>query len=89
MHTHRIYVCNARAAVEDIRRRLLAFPEVLELFVTGRPDVLVVVHTGRPRLGAWHGALRSAGYRVSSRRRAAPPPRLTSVRLPAEVAKAA
>jgi ATP-dependent Zn protease len=37
---------------------------VLEVFVTGRPDLLVVVCAGRPRPGDWLCALRRLGYRT-------------------------
>jgi hypothetical protein len=47
---------------------LFAFPEVLEVFSTGRPDALVVVCSGRPHPGEWLRALRAAGYHPRPRR---------------------
>ena len=69
MQTHRIHVSGGRERVHEIRNELFDFPEVLEVLVTGRPDVLVVVHAGRPRPGEWLRALRRRGYRTSRRRR--------------------
>jgi hypothetical protein len=66
--THQIYVAKGRDRVQDIRSALFAFSEVLDVFVTGRPDALVVVLTGRPRPGEWLRTLRAAGYDVSARR---------------------
>ena len=70
MQTHEIHVSGAREQVHEIRSELFAFPEVLEVFVTGRPDLLVVVCAGRPRPGDWLRALRRLGYRTPSRSRA-------------------
>jgi hypothetical protein len=70
MQTHEIRVSGARDQVHEIRAELFAFPEVIEVFVTGRPDFLVVVHAGRPRPGEWLRALRRLGYRTPSRSRA-------------------
>lgn len=70
MNTHQIRVSDGRESVEDIRHRLFSFTEVLEVLATGRSDVLVVVHTGRPRLGKWLAALRAVGYRTPARRAA-------------------
>jgi hypothetical protein len=56
--------------VQEIRHELFAFPEVLDVFVTGRPDCLVVVSLGRPRPGEWLRALRAVGYQVPIRRHA-------------------
>jgi hypothetical protein len=68
LQTHQIYVSKGRDRVQDIRSALFAFSEVLEVFVTGRPDALVVVLAGRPRPGEWLRTLRAAGYEVSARR---------------------
>ena len=68
MRTHQIHVANGREMVWEIRRELFRFPEVLEVFVTGRPDALVVVFTGRPRPGRWLRALWAAGYHAPARR---------------------
>ena len=73
MQTHQIHVSGARERVHVIRNELFAFPEVLEVFVTGRPDVLVVVYAGRPRPGEWLRALRVLGYRTPARRHAGLP----------------
>ena len=64
MQTHQIHVSGARQRVHEIRNDLFAFSEVLDVFVTGRPDVLVVVHAGRPRPGEWLRALRRLGYEM-------------------------
>jgi hypothetical protein len=70
MRTHQIHVSNGREAVDEIRRQLFLFPEVLEVFSTGRPDVVVVVCAGRPRPGEWLRALRALGYQTPARRSA-------------------
>ena len=70
MQTHRLHVSNARDSVLEIRSELFVFPEVLEVFVTGRPDVLVVVCSGRPRPTQWLRTLRAAGYETLARRHA-------------------
>lgn len=69
MQTHQINVSRARDMVQEIRHELFAFPEVLDVFVTSRPDSLVVVSRGRPRPGDWLRALRVVGYEVPPRRR--------------------
>src|ERR1700742_357019 len=56
--------------VNDVRGELFNFPEVLDVFITGRPDALVVVCSGRPRPGEWLGALRRVGYGVPAKRHA-------------------
>ena len=71
MKTHQIHVSGARERVHEIRRELFAFSEVLDVFVTGRADVLVVVYAGRPRPGEW--------LRVLRRRDALPPRRTEEV----------
>lgn len=70
MQTHQVHVLDGRDRVHEIRTELFAFPEVLDVFVTGRPDALVVVYLGRPRTGEWLRALRAVGYRVPARQRA-------------------
>ncbi|MEA2211033.1 MAG: hypothetical protein QOF83_981 [Solirubrobacteraceae bacterium] len=70
MQTHQINVSSARDIVQEIRHELFQFPEVLDVFVTGRPDWLVVVSRGRPRPGEWLRALRAVGYHVPVRRHA-------------------
>jgi hypothetical protein len=67
VQTHQIHVSGARERAHDIRSELFGFPEVLDVFVTGRPDVLVVVYAGRPRPGEWLRALRRLGYRTPAR----------------------
>jgi hypothetical protein len=70
MQTHQINVARARDMAQEIRHKLFEFPEVLDVFVTGRPDWLVVVSQGYPRPGEWLRALRAAGYQVPVRRHA-------------------
>jgi len=70
MQTHQIHVSNGRDRVHEVRSELFIFPEVLDVFVTGRPDALVVVFSGRPRPGEWLSALRRVGYDVPARRHA-------------------
>ena len=80
MQTHQIHVSDGRHRVHEIRTELFAFPEVLDVFVTGRPDALVVVNWGRPRPGEWQRALRAVGYHVPARpRTAAVAPRFDAV----------
>jgi hypothetical protein len=67
MQTHQIQVSGAKEQVHGIRDELFAFPEVLDVFVTGRPDILVVVYAGRPRPGEWLHALQAVGYRTPTR----------------------
>ncbi|MCW3057485.1 MAG: hypothetical protein JWO21_1454 [Solirubrobacterales bacterium] len=64
MHTQEIHVTGARGAVREIRLRLFAFSEVLDVLPTSRLDSLVVVVVGRPRPAEWGLALRAAGYEV-------------------------
>jgi hypothetical protein len=70
VQTHQIHVSNGRDRVDAVRSELFTFPDVLEVFVTSRPDALVVVCSGRPRPGDWLGHLRRVGYDVPTRRRA-------------------
>ena len=53
--------------MNEIRSELFVFPEILDVFVTGRPDSLVVVCQGRPRPAEWLRALRAARYDVAHR----------------------
>jgi hypothetical protein len=76
VQTHQISVSRGRDGVNEIRQKLFAFPEVLEVFITDRPDALVVVCSGRPRPGEWLRALRAMGYEVPARAR----PRPTALR---------
>ena len=71
VQTHQINISHGRDNVHEIRRELFAFSEILDVFVTSRPDSLVVVCAGRPRLGEWRRALRTAGYEIPPRRRPA------------------
>jgi hypothetical protein len=71
VQTHQIQISNGRDNVHEIRNALFAFPEVLDVFITGRQDALVVVCSGRPRPGDWLRALRAAGYDPPPRQRAA------------------
>jgi hypothetical protein len=68
VQTYQITISKGCDNVHEIRRELFAFSEVLDVFVTGRPDSLVVVCAGRPRLGEWRRALRAVGYEVPARR---------------------
>ncbi len=68
MQTYEIHVAGARDRVHELRRELFAFPEILDVFVTSRPNSLVVVCTGRPRPGEWLRGLRALGYEVLARR---------------------
>jgi hypothetical protein len=69
VQTHKIQIFNGRKRVFEIRRELFAFPEIMEVFITSRPDALVVVCSGRPRPAEWLRALREAGYDAVVRRR--------------------
>jgi hypothetical protein len=71
VQTYQITISQGRDNVHEIRRELFAFSEILDVFVTSRPDSLVVVCAGRPRLGEWRRALRAAGYEIPPRRRSA------------------
>jgi hypothetical protein len=68
VQTYQINISHGRHNVHEIRRELFAFSEILDVFVTSRPDSLVVVCAGRPRLGEWLRALRAVGYEISARR---------------------
>jgi hypothetical protein len=68
VQTHQINISHGRDNVHEIRRELFAFSEILDVFVTARPDSLVVVCAGRPRPSEWLRALRAAGYQVPTRR---------------------
>jgi hypothetical protein len=72
--TYQMNISQGRERVHEIRRELFAFPEILDVFVASRPDALVIVYAGRPRLGEWRRALRAVGYEVPARRH--PPPEL-------------
>jgi hypothetical protein len=72
MHTQEIHVTGARGAAREIRLRLFAFSEVLDVLPTSRLDSLVVVVVGRPRPAEWGVALRAAGYEVLRPRAARP-----------------
>jgi hypothetical protein len=69
VQTHQINVSKGRDRVNEIRAELFKFPEILDVFVTGRPDSLVVVCSGRPRPAEWLRALRAVGYEELARRR--------------------
>jgi hypothetical protein len=68
VQTYQIHVAGARDRVHAIRSELFVFPEILEVFVTGNPNSLVVVCAGRPRPGDWLRAIRTRGYEVLPRR---------------------
>lgn len=69
VQTYKIYVSKGRDRVNEIRSELFDFPEILDVFITGRPDSLVVVYQGRPRPAQWLRALRTAGYALPGRSR--------------------
>jgi hypothetical protein len=69
VQTYQINVSTGRDKVQEIRRELFAFSEILEVFTTSQPDALIVVCGGRPRAGEWLRALRAIGYEASARRR--------------------
>jgi hypothetical protein len=70
VQTYQITVSHGRDKVHEIRGELFAFSEILDVLVTSRPDSLVVVCAGRPRLGEWLRALRAVGYEIPPRRHA-------------------
>ena len=67
VQTCQIGVAEGRDRVNEIRSELFGFPEILEVFITGRPDSLVVVCQGRPRPAEWQRALRAVGYELAPR----------------------
>lgn len=67
MQTHQIHVAGAPEGIDQIRSELFAFAGVLDVFVTGQPDAVVVVYAGRPRPGEWLRALQRLGYRMPVR----------------------
>jgi hypothetical protein len=73
VQTYQIYVSKGRDRVHEIRSELFVFPEILDVFITGRRDSLVVVCRGRPRPAEWLRALRAVGYGVPQRRRSGTP----------------
>jgi hypothetical protein len=90
MQTYQINISHGRDYVHEIRRELFTFSEILEVFVTSRPDSLVVVCAGRPRLGDWLRALRAVGYEVPARRHSARPTTPSSIiRIHAQVSQIA
>jgi hypothetical protein len=72
VQTHQIQITDGRRRVDEIRCELFAFPEVLDVFITRRPDALVVVCSGRPHPAEWQRALRAVGFHFPSRRRVSP-----------------
>jgi hypothetical protein len=72
VQTYQIHVSDGRARLSDVRSALFAFPEILDVFITGRPDTLVVVCAGRPHPVQWLQRLRLAGYDAWIRRRPDP-----------------
>ena len=82
MQTHPIHVTDGRERVLEVRGELFVFSDVLDVFATGRPDVLVVICSGRPRPDEWLGVLRAAGYEIPARphARAASPNGVTTLR---------
>jgi hypothetical protein len=80
MQTHPLHVLDARERIDEVRAVLLAFTDVLEVFSTGQPDMLVVLCSGRPCPGEWVRALRAAGYRIPPRRHAGKVPSVPPTR---------
>jgi hypothetical protein len=74
VQTHQIQITDGRNRVDQIRRELFAFPEVLDVFITPSPEALVVVCSGRPHPAEWQRALRDVGFSFPSRRRPTPRP---------------
>jgi hypothetical protein len=70
MQTHPLHVIHGRERALEIRTELFVFGDVLDVFVTGHPDVLVVACAGCPRPAEWLRVLRAAGYEIPARRRA-------------------
>jgi hypothetical protein len=68
VQTHQIQISGGRDRVDQIRSELFAFTDVLEVFVTGRPDALVVVCCGHPHPADWLRAPRGAGFGPPARR---------------------
>ena len=79
MQTHPLHVTHGRERALDIRSELFAFGDVLDVFVTGDPDVLVVACSGRPHPAEWLRVLHAAGYEIPVRRRARSPQLLLNV----------
>ena len=73
MQTHLLHVADGRERVDEIRRELFALPGVLDVFVTSRPDSVVVVCEGRPHLADWSRTLRTVGFDVRARPSVTPP----------------
>jgi hypothetical protein len=69
VQTYQIHVSDGRARIDDVRSALFAFPEILDVFITGRSDTLVVVCAGRPHPVQWLRRLRLVGYDAWIRRR--------------------
>jgi hypothetical protein len=67
MQTHPIHVTGGRERVLEVRSELFLFSDVLDVLPTGRPDLLVVICSGRPRPAEWLGALLAAGYEIPVR----------------------
>lgn len=78
MQMHPLHVVGGRERVLDIRTELFVFGEVLDVFVSGRPDVVVVACSGHPRPAEWLNALRTAGYEIPLRRRGRVPRSITT-----------
>jgi hypothetical protein len=79
MQTHPLHVTHARERALEIRTELFAFGDVLDVFATGDPDVVVVACSGRPHPAEWLRVLRAAGYEIPGRRRARAPQLLWNV----------
>ena len=67
MQSHALHVIDGRERALEIRAELFVFGDVLDVFVTARPDVVVVACAGRPHPAEWLRALRAAGYEIPAR----------------------
>lgn len=85
MQTHQIRVSEGRDRVAEMPNELFVFPEVIDVFITGRADALVVVFVGRPRPREWLRTLRSLGYHIPPRRQAPPTSPETDRRRPSRI----
>jgi hypothetical protein len=74
VQTHQLQITDGRNRVDEIRRELFAFSEVLDVLISPRPDALVVVCSGHPHPAEWQRALRAVGFSFPSRRRPTPRP---------------
>jgi hypothetical protein len=63
--TYQIAIGRARSVRSDVWRHLTAFPEIVAVSATRRPDVLEVYYVaGNARPSVWLATLSAAGYKV-------------------------